>query len=234
MGKDKKFKKKFMHPTRRKLVDMVHTGKYDKDTKISQTTGDDSNQTREVGDEWKDKDGNLWVQKNGYKIKKSKNTDTLSKVRKEIENKQRCSGEKCEKKGKYGPTDKQLIEEVGLCSSCLVEKEIPIRKDGNYETYTRYKMFSNIYKEGQYYHEKLTDAYDEVKPEYEYVDGDGKVQTWVMEKPVDELKAEIQEDIDDVEKKLKETEEKMSELYDKLKDYDYELVNKIKMDIEDD
>ena len=35
MGKE--FKKKYMHPTRRKLVDMVETGKYDKNTTIGYT-----------------------------------------------------------------------------------------------------------------------------------------------------------------------------------------------------
>ena len=32
MGKE--FKRKFMHPTRRKLVDMVQSGNYEKNTKI--------------------------------------------------------------------------------------------------------------------------------------------------------------------------------------------------------
>ena len=32
MGKE--FNKKYMHPTRRKLVDMVQTGKYDKNTQL--------------------------------------------------------------------------------------------------------------------------------------------------------------------------------------------------------
>ena len=35
MGKE--FKRKYMHPTRRKLVDMVKTGEYDKNTTIGYT-----------------------------------------------------------------------------------------------------------------------------------------------------------------------------------------------------
>ena len=32
---EKQFNKKFMHPTRRKLVNMIQTGEYDKDTQVS-------------------------------------------------------------------------------------------------------------------------------------------------------------------------------------------------------
>ena len=32
---EKKFNKKYMHPTRRKLVNMIQTGEYQKDTQVS-------------------------------------------------------------------------------------------------------------------------------------------------------------------------------------------------------
>ena len=230
----KEFQKKFVHPTRRKLVDMVHTGKYDKDTKISQTTGKKKEEHREIGDEWEDSTGNIWVQRDGYKVKKSKNTDTLSQVRRDIESKLKCSGDTCDKKGRYGSTDKQLIKEVGYCTNCLIDREVPIRSDGNYETYTRYRMFCKLFIEGETFLDKLKDAKKEAKQEYQYVDGDGKTQTWTLERPVEELKEEIQEEIDITKGQLEEVEEKMKELYGKLKDFNYELVEKIKTEIEDD
>jgi len=49
MGKE--FKKKYMHPTRRKLVDMVETGKYDKNTTVGYTKKEEA---RNVGDVWED------------------------------------------------------------------------------------------------------------------------------------------------------------------------------------
>ena len=49
MGKD--FKKKYMHPTRRKLVDMVQTGKYEKNQTIGWTS---KKEERKVGDVWED------------------------------------------------------------------------------------------------------------------------------------------------------------------------------------
>ena len=49
MGKE--FKKKYMHPTRRKLVDMVETGEYAKNTTVGYTKKED---THKVGDVWED------------------------------------------------------------------------------------------------------------------------------------------------------------------------------------
>ena len=48
----KEFNKKFMHPTRRKLVDMVMTGgEYAKSTTVGWET---ANVERKVGDVWED------------------------------------------------------------------------------------------------------------------------------------------------------------------------------------
>ena len=50
MGKD--FKKKFMHPTRRKLVDMVKTGEYETNQSIGWEA---KKEDRKVGDVWEDR-----------------------------------------------------------------------------------------------------------------------------------------------------------------------------------
>ena len=48
----KEFKRKFMHPTRRKLADMVKTGgEYDKNTQIGY---EGKKIERKVGDVWED------------------------------------------------------------------------------------------------------------------------------------------------------------------------------------
>lgn len=222
------FNKKFMHPTRRKLVDMVHTGEYDKNPVISTIGTDKKEIKREVGEEWTDDSGNIWVQKEGYKIKKSKNTDRLAEVRKQAEIKKICKGEKCEKKGIYGYTDKHLIKETGLCSSCLVEEEQLIKHNGDYETYVKYKLFCRAYKEGSEFIYKLDNAYNEAKQKYEFVDGDGKVQTWKLERPIEEVKQEIKDDLEKAKEELDNVVNHIQELYDKLKDKDYTLVTEHK------
>ena len=59
----KEFKRKFMHPTRRKLHDMVRTGgEYEKNTTIG---WESKKQEREVGDVWED-EHNRYEKHEGY------------------------------------------------------------------------------------------------------------------------------------------------------------------------
>ena len=61
-----------MHPTRRKLVDMVHTGEYDKNTQI----GWSKKKEHKVGDIWED-DHYRYEKKDGYILKQGKNSELL-------------------------------------------------------------------------------------------------------------------------------------------------------------
>lgn len=225
---EKKFQKKFMHPTRRKLVEMVHTGEYDANTQISTNKSAKKEKKREIGEQWTDNKGNVWVQKAGYKIKKTKNTDSLSKIRKSLESKLRCKSDECEKKGQYGSTDKALIKQLGYCTNCLVDREVPIRNNGDFELYAKYRLYHKAFMEGNYFIDQLTEAKQELKQEYEVVDGDGQVQKWKLERPVEEMKAEIDEDIDNAQKELKLVTERLTELYSQLKDKEYILVQEMK------
>ena len=74
MGKE--FKKKYMHPTRRKLVDMVQTGKYDKNTTVGYTK---AKETHNVGDKWED-DTHKYEKKEGYTVKTGKNHEAFLKI----------------------------------------------------------------------------------------------------------------------------------------------------------
>ena len=54
----KEFDKKFMHPTRRKLVNMVLSGgEYEKNTQISFSGADKEIIKRKVGEKWTDENG---------------------------------------------------------------------------------------------------------------------------------------------------------------------------------
>ena len=75
MGKE--FKRKFMHPTRRKLVDMVQSGNYDKNTKIG---WDKKSETHEVGDVWED-EHHKYEKKDGYTVKSGKNSEIFQSIR---------------------------------------------------------------------------------------------------------------------------------------------------------
>ena len=225
---NKEFKKSYMHPTRRKLVDMVHNGKYEKNPTISMANADKKKESEhKVGDVWTDHRGVTWEQKAGYRVKHSKLSDTMLEVRKFLNKLDRCKSKECPKKGEYARfshTDKKLIRKSGYCSACLARLEHPIRLDGLYVAYENFKILSNMLKEGELLLENLQEAYDAAKQQYEYVDADGKTQVWKMDRPVEELKEEIQQDIDNVKGEVELVNQKRDEVYLMLKDKNYELV----------
>lgn len=230
----KGFQKKYMHPTRRKLMDMVHTGTYDKTTHISLSNLKKGTPIRKVGDGWVDDNGQEWEQKSGYKVKVNKLTNTMSQIRNELWSKKQCKlkGNGCDLKGSPTNTNKLLIQKTGYCSGCLSKLEHPIRMDGLYTAYENFKILSNMIKEGNMILEALHQAHSEAKQEYEYIDEDGKSQKWVMERNVNELKADIQTDIDKFEDEIQLVTQKRQEVYNLLKDKNYVLVQTILNDEE--
>jgi hypothetical protein len=225
----KQFNQKYMHPTRRKLVDMVHTGVYEKNIQISLSNIKKAETIRKIGEQWVDEGGQQWEQRQGYKVKVNKLTEIMSELRNEIYLKKQCKlkGSGCDLVGKPSFTNKKLIEKTGYCSGCLAKLEHPIRMDGLYTAYENFKIMSNMIKEGTLILEQLRQAYSEAKQEYEYVNADGKSQKWSMERDVNELKEEIQSDIQKMEEEVHLVILKSLEVYDLLKDRGYVLVEDI-------
>lgn len=221
----KEFNKKFMHPTRKKLVDMVLTGgEYDKNTSISFANAEKAlQQKREVGERWTDENGQLWEQKEFGRIKISELTDTMSDVRAYLQKLNSCKAEDCNTI-KVGPTDKKLISKTGYCSRCLAKKEFIIKNDGMWEAYEEYKIYSNMIGYGKDVISKFKQAYEDTKQEYEIVKEDGTLEKWVMERDAEQLKAEILSDIENFEKEIEQAKELRNQAWDKLKDKNYDLV----------
>ena len=221
---EKKFNKKFMHPTRRKLVNMIQTGEYQKDTQISLSDVKETAK-REVGDIW-EADGVVWEQKSYGKVKQSKLSSQLSSVRKFLSKLSECKSENCDK-SKYGPTDKQLIKKTGYCSVCLAEKEAVIKNDGLWEAYNEYKVYSNMAAYGTEVLDKWNNALYEVSNIHEYINDDGSIEKWSSNEDVQTLREQIEKDIENGKKELTEVIEKRNAAYEKLKDKNYELVKEI-------
>jgi len=221
---EKQFNKKFMHPTRRKLVNMIQTGEYDKDTQISLSNIKETTK-REVGDIWEE-NGVVWEQKSYGKVKQSKASSELASVRKFLSKLAECKSENCDK-SKYGPTDKQLIKKTGYCSVCLAEKEAVIKNDGLWEAYNEYKVYSNMAAYGTEVLDKWNNALYEVSNIHEYINDDGSVEKWSSNEDVQKLKEQISKDIENGKKELTEVIEKRNTAYEKLKDKNYELVKEI-------
>jgi hypothetical protein len=67
-------------------------------------------------------------------------------------------------------------------------------------------------------------AYRDAKQTYEVVQEDGKIETWSMERDVEELKAEILLEIVKFEGEIEQATKLRNAAYEKLKDKNYDLV----------
>ncbi len=223
----KEFNKKFMHPTRRKLVDMVLHGKeYDKDTQISFANADsvrENNRKKEIGEIWTDSQGKTWEQKEYGKIRINEHSETMADVRAYLDKLNSCSSQDCNTI-KLSRADKKLISKTGFCATCLAKKELVIKLDGLWEAYEDYKIYSNMISYGKEVVAQFQQAYNDAKQEYEVVQEDGKLEKWAMERDVDELKAEILSDITRFEEEIELAKKLRNEAWDKLKDKGYDLV----------
>ena len=224
----KEFNKKFMHPTRRKLVDMVLTGgEYQKETQISFSGADKKKIKREVGEKWTDDNGKSYEQLEAGKIETSELGDTMAEVRAYLDKLNTCKSDDC-KTIKVGRVDKKLISKTGYCLHCLTIREAQIKIDGLWEAYEDYKIFSNMIAHGNDIVSQFKQAYRDAKQTYEVVQEDGKIETWSMERDVEELKAEILLEIIKFEGEIEQATKLRNEAYDKLKDKNYDLVRPLK------
>ena len=224
----REFNKKFMHPTRRKLVDMVmHGAEYEKESFISFSGADKEKIKREIGEKWTDSNGKSWVQHEGGKIETSELSDTMQEVRAYLDKLNSCKAEDC-KTIKIGRVDKKLISKTGYCITCLAKKESEIKLDGLWKEYEDYKIYSNMIAYGNDVVSQFKQAYRDAKQTYEVVKEDGTLETWSMERDVEELIAEILLEIVKFEGEIAQATKLRNEAYDKLKDKNYDLVRPLK------
>lgn len=220
----KEFNKKFMHPTRRKLVDMVLTGgEYQKEAFVSFAGADKQEIKRKVGERWTDENGKSWEQHAGGRIEVSELGDIMAETRAYLAALNTCKSDKC-KTIKYGRVDKKLISKTGYCLHCLTLKEAQIKLDGLWEAYEDYKVYNNMISYGKDIVSQFQQAYNDAKQEYEVVNEDGTIEKWSMERDVNELKAEILADITKFEEEIEQAKKLRNDAWDKLKDKDYDLV----------
>jgi hypothetical protein len=220
----KEFNKKFMHPTRRKLVDMIMTGgEYENNTKISFSGADKEIIKRKVGEKWTDGNDKSWEQTEGGKVQTSELGDIMAEARAYLDKLNTCKSDKC-KTIKIGRVDKKLISKTGYCLHCLTIQESQIKVDGLWDAYEDYKIFSNMIAHGNDIVAQFKQAYRDAKQTYEVVQEDGKIEKWSMERNVDELKAEILLEIIKFEGEIEQATKLRNEAYDKLKDKNYDLV----------
>ncbi len=206
-----------MHPTRRKLAEMVHTGEYDSDTKIGWSKKEEN---REIGDIWED-EFHKYEKKEGYVLKTSKNSDAFQEIRDYIRQQGECKNINC-KTIKFTNVDKKLVKRTGYCVDCLAELEHHVRVAGLWSDYENYKIWTRMIIDGKLRLEQVKQAHDELKQVHEYVNEDGTTEKWTMPDPVDEVKEQMMTMIKNGEKEIQDIEEKRIISFNKLKDKNLE------------
>ena len=216
MGKE--FKKKYMHPTRRKLVDMIQTGKYEKNATIGYEA---KKETRKVGDVWED-EHHKYEKKEGYTLKTNKNHEQFQEIRKYLEEKSKCKNAEC-KTIKKTKKDKQFIEKGGYCMNCTIDREHELKVAGVFKEYESYKVITRMLIYGKTKLDELEQSKSELKEEYEMIGSDGKVtETWKLPKPIEEVRADIQTLIDSGSIEIQQLEKDRNEAFDKLREVNME------------
>lgn len=208
----KKFNRKFMHSSRRKLAEMVFTGEYEKDAQVGWTA---EQKEREIGDIWED-EYHKYEKKDGYILKTSKNSDAFQEIRDFIKEKNECKNPDC-KSVKLSAVDKKLIKRTGYCITCLTDNEHQIRTSGLWSEYENYKIWTRMVVDGKLRLDQLKQAHDELKQVHEYINEDGTIEKWIMPDPVEDVKAEMMEMIKSGEKEVADLDEKRMKAFEKLK-----------------
>lgn len=214
---EKQFQRKFMHPTRRKLADMVHSGEYESDTQVGWTKTDTN---RTIGDTWED-EFHKYEKKEGYILKTSKNSDAYQEIREYVKKTSECQNSECQTI-KFTNVDIKLIKRTSYCITCLAEIEQKIKLEGVWSEYQNYKIWTRMIVDGKLRLEQVKQAYDDLKQSYDYINEDGSTEKWVMPQSVDDVKAEMMILINNGEKEISDIEEKRTKAFEVLKEKHYE------------
>ena len=159
------------------------------------------NERHDVGDVWEETDtvtGITYVieQREGFRIKKTKNSEVLQSVREELRSFPNCQKETCTcmASSKTHPLDEKMRKIHGMCFECVIEMEHELKKSGKYEEYERNKIRENALawlataeQDVKLLRETYTQAAKFVS------NSDGITETWTSKMTPEEFDATIQE-----------------------------------------
>jgi len=106
---------------------------------------------------------------------------------------------------------------------CTVDREHEIKMAGAWREYEDYKVWTRMIIFGKTKIDQYRQSLGDLKEEYDMHNGEGQVtETWKLPKPIDEVRAEINELIEYGEGEIKELEEKRNVAFEKLREVNME------------
>ncbi len=155
----------------------------------------------DVGDTWEETDanGNTYVleQHEGFRIRKTKNTDIFQNIRDEMRSFPNCRKDTCTCVGTH-QLDQKMRKIHGMCFDCVIEMEHELKKAGKYDEYERNKIRENALawlRDAERDVELLKQAYTQVQ---QFVsNSDGQVEHWSAKMTVEEFESTIQKQFEE-------------------------------------
>ncbi len=163
------------------------------------------NERHEVGDIWEETDSvtgitYVYEQREGFRIKKTKNSDVLQSVRDEIRSFPNCRKETCtclKESSKLHELDEKMRKIHGMCFECVIEMEHELKTSGKYEEYEQNKIRENALAwlaSAERDVEMLKQTYTQAM---QFVsNSDGVTETWSAKMTPEEFEETIQKQFD--------------------------------------
>ena len=159
------------------------------------------NERHEVGDIWEEADpvtGNIYVieQRDGFRIKKTKNSEVFQQIRDELNTFNKCPKEKCTC---INPQriDEKMRRIHDMCFDCVIEMEHELKKQGKYEAYERDRVRNNALawlRSAEQDINLLKQAYTQSTQFVSNSSGD--LETWAAKMSPDEFEEKIQKEFE--------------------------------------
>lgn len=155
----------------------------------------------EVGDVWEETDahGNVFVleQREGFRIRKTKNSDVFQSIRDELHAFPNCRKDVCTCIGTHA-LDQKMRKIHGMCFDCVIEMEHELKKSGKYKEYEQNKIRENALawlRDAERDVELLKQAYTQAQ---QFVsNSDGVTETWTAKMTAEEFEQTIQKQFEE-------------------------------------
>ena len=159
------------------------------------------NERHEVGDIWEEADpvtGNIYVieQRDGFRIKKTKNSEVFQQIRDELNTFTKCPKEKCTC---INPQriDEKMRRIHDMCFDCVIDMEHELKKHGKYEEYERDRVRNNALawlRSAEQDINLLKQAYTQSTQFVSNSSGD--LETWAAKMSPEEFEEKIQKEFE--------------------------------------
>lgn len=188
-SKGNKDKKTWMHPSRKKILDVMHG----RESGNATVGWDKAKEKKEVGDRWFDVNGKEWEQHEGFKMAVTQ----YDEARAYLDTLNVCKSKECKTFNPKG-ANLRFIKQSGYCINCLVEREAKLKLEGIYKNYEYWKMNSQALGTIKDDLAKFEQARKDADTVPTIVNEDGSIEKWSIDGDIEKVKRDLDSDIENL------------------------------------